>query len=208
MSEEDEDDFEKSEDDDAEGLGSDGTFGDLDDDEDEDGDGEDGGDREDDDEDENNDDDEDGEAKGGSKKKLIAIIAGAVVLLLLGGGTAYFMGFLGGSGGSKTAELVLGTPVTHELPQLKADLKTGRCRAPFIRLIIAVQLNSESLTALQLAEVKIMDRVQMHLREQERQDLVGKEGTNKLRFDIANIVNNTIAPARITAVLFKEIMLQ
>lgn len=191
MSEENEDDAEETDEDDAEGLGSDGTFGDLDGDEDDDFD--DG-------------DDEDGKPAGGGKKKLIAIIAGVVVLLVLGGGGIAY--FLGGSGGSQTAELVLGTPVTYELPQLKADLKTGRCRSPFLRIIIAIQLNSDDLSVLQQVEMKVLDRVQMHLREQERQDLVGKDGSNRLRLDIANFVNNTIAPARVTAVLFKEFLLQ
>lgn len=47
-----------------------------------------------------------------------------------------------------------------------------------------------------------------HLREQERQDLVGKTGAEKLRFDIANIINNVIQPKQVQGVLFKDFLLQ
>ena len=145
-------------------------------------------------------------------KKLIVMIAGVLVVILAGGTTTYFLGYLdpilGTKPGKQLAELSLGSPTTHELPRFKADLKTGRCRAPSLRTVIVISLNSQHLSALQESETKVLDQVQMHLRDQERQDLVGKAGTDNLRFDIANIINNIIAPARISKVLFKEFLLK
>ena len=145
-------------------------------------------------------------------KKLIVMIAGVLVVILAGGTTTYFLGYLdpilGNKPGKQLAELSLGSPTTHELPRFKADLKTGRCRAPSLRTVIVISLNSQHLSALQESETKVLDQVQMHLRDQERQDLVGKAGTDNLRFDIANIINNIIAPAQISTVLFKEFLLK
>ena len=145
-------------------------------------------------------------------KKLIVMIAGVLVVILAGGTTTYFLGYLdpilSTKPGKQLAELSLGSPTTHELPRFKADLKTGRCRAPSLRTVIVISLNSQHLSALQESETKVLDQVQMHLRDQERQDLVGKAGTDNLRFDIANIINNIIAPAQISTVLFKEFLLK
>lgn len=153
---------------------------------------------------------EDGEAgKKGGKGKLIAIIAVALVVVLgAGGGAAYFFGLFEKTGGSRIAVIDLGEPVIHELPIIKADLKTGRCRSPLLRTIFAVQLGSNDLPRLKTMGILIEDAVRTHLRDQERQDLVGKAGTEKLRVDITRIINNLIAPARIHALIFKEFLVQ
>ena len=157
---------------------------------------------------------EDGEAtKKGGKGKRIAIIAAALVVVLgAGGGAAYFFGLFDSlfenKGGSRIAVIELGAPVIHELPMIRADLKTGRCRSPLLRTVVAVQLGSNDLPRLQEMGILIEDAVRTHLRDQERQDLVGKAGTEKLRLDITRIINNLIAPARIHALIFKEFLVQ
>ncbi|MGH6660887.1 MAG: flagellar basal body-associated FliL family protein [Rhodospirillales bacterium] len=153
-----------------------------------------------------------GDSKGGGKGKLIAVVAIAVVVIAGGGAAAYFTGLLdpllGRKAGSKVATIDLGTPVTHQLPQIKADLKTGKCSAPLIRTTIVIQLASTDLPRLQTAELRVVDSIRAHLRDQERQQMVGKAGTDKLRVDLTNIINNVIMPARIQSILFKEFVLQ
>ncbi|MBI3113880.1 MAG: flagellar basal body-associated FliL family protein [Rhodospirillales bacterium] len=153
-----------------------------------------------------------GEDKGAGKGKLIAVIAIAVVVIAGGGAAAYFTGLLdpllGRKAGSKVATIDLGTPVTHQLPQIKADLKTGKCSAPLIRTTIVIQLASTDLPRLQTAELRVVDSIRAHLRDQEREQMVGKAGTDKLRVDLTNIINNVIMPARIQSILFKEFVLQ
>jgi len=148
-----------------------------------------------------------------AQKKLILLGAGVlVVLLLIGGGVSYFMGWLNPLLGiqeqTKTAELELGNPVTHELPQIKADLKTSSCKSPFLRATVSVQLSEHDLERIQKVQDRIMDQLIVHLRDQERQDLVGKAGSDQLRFDIVNIINNVIKPARVHGIIFKEFVLQ
>jgi flagellar FliL protein len=150
--------------------------------------------------------------KQGGKGKLIAIVAVAVVVLVGGGGTAaYFTGLLDGilpRKGAKSAVIELGPPVTHQLPQIKADLKTDKCKSALLRTTIVVQLATTDLPRLQASELRIIDSVRTYLRDQERQDLVGKQGTDKLRGDLTNIINGVIMPAAVHSILFKELVLQ
>lgn len=158
---------------------------------------------------------EDGEdvAKKKNPKKIIMLAAiGVVAFLLIGGITAYFTGLVHSVFGieqeQKVALLQLGKPVNFELPQIKADLKTGECKTPFLRAQFNVQLSDEDVDRIEAGQDKLMEQIILHLRDQERQDLVGKAGSDKLRFDLVNIVNNIIAPSRIHGITFKEFVLQ
>ncbi|MBT6096235.1 MAG: hypothetical protein HOH04_15220 [Rhodospirillaceae bacterium] len=146
------------------------------------------------------------------KKMIILGVGGLFALLIVGGGIAYMMGWLDSMLGierEKTKlEISLAAPVRHPLPLIKADLKTGRCRSPFLRVEVVVQVNEDDIDLLIDNETAIVDGVRTHLRDQERQDLVGKAGTNQLRFDLVNIVNKVIAPARVHGILFKDFLLQ
>ncbi len=151
-------------------------------------------------------------AKGGAGKKIAMIAGGVVVLLGLMGGGAYYMGLvhkiMGWEKAVKTAELSIGKPVLHELPQIKTDLKTGECRAPFMRATVQVQLSPEDLKRLQEANDRVMDAILTHLRDQERQSVVGKEGAERLRFELVQIIDNVIRPGKVHTVLFKEFIVQ
>jgi len=163
--------------------------------------------------DEGDGDDKEKPKKKRSKKQLIMIGGGGLLaLLIVGGGTAFMMGWLDSLLGierEKTKlEIDLGVPVRHPLPLIKADLKTGRCRSPFLRVEVVVQVNKNDVDLLVDNETAIVDRVRTHLRDQERQDLVGKAGSDKLRFDLVNIINQVITPARVHGILFKDFILQ
>lgn len=173
----------------------------------------------DDDENGNGDDAEGGDGNGGKKggkpakrSKLPLIIGGVVVLLLVAGGAGWVSGLLPHLLGipveQKEARIDLGEPTTYELPVIKADLKTGACRAPFLRTQIVVQLLPKDLPRLQEMQTRVVDQIVAYLREVERQELVGKDGTERLRFDIVRIINREIAPASVQTVLFKELLLQ
>ncbi len=168
----------------------------------------------DDDVEEDDESDDEGREDGGSKKKLILIAAGVVLLLVVGGGvTALLTGSLLGVGGDTeqevdTAEL-LAKPIYYQLPEIMVDLKSGRCRAPFLKLGIQVGVaKPEDVELLQEVEPLIVDKLKIHLRSLERQDLVGREGAEKLRFDIITILNHVARPLTMRHVLFKEFLLQ
>lgn len=160
-----------------------------------------------------------GKKKKGGKGKLIILIVVALVVLLGGtGGGLFYMGFLDSLLGIEQAEeeeaedkdepLDLGTPVYYEIPEFVADLKTNECRAPFLKLELTIQIDQNDQAVVVERQPKIIDRIQMHLREQERQDLVGEAGAEALRADIVLIINATIKPAKVQNVLFKSMILQ
>ncbi len=158
---------------------------------------------------------EDGEeeVKAKDPKKILKLAAaGLVAVLLIAGTAAYFLGWihaiLGIEQEKSIALIELGKPVNFELPQIKADLKTGECKAPFLRATFNVQLSSDDLDRIETSQDKLMEQVILHLRDQNRQDLSGKAGADQLRFDLVNIINNVIAPSRIHGITFKEFVLQ
>lgn len=148
-------------------------------------------------------------SKGGL---LISIVGGVFIALAVSGGVAYYLGWvhtlMGWEKPNSRAELEIGKPVFHPLPEIRTDLKTGECRAPFMRAVIHVQLMPEDVARLQDAEMQVMDAILTHLRGQERQHVVGKEGSERLRFELVQIIQNIIRPARVHTVLFKELVVQ
>lgn len=150
--------------------------------------------------------------KGMSLSKVLIIVSAALVLIAALFGGAYYMGLvhkvMGWERPQSKAELHLGKPVLHTLPQIRTDLKSGECKAPFLRAIIQVQLSPEDLPRLEEAQEQIMDGILTHLREQDRQSVVGKAGSERLRFELVQIIENVIRPANIHTVLFKELIVQ
>jgi len=122
------------------------------------------------------DDGDDDEAKRPkiARKKLIIIAAAAVLALgIIGGGVAFFLMGDGDEAGTATVQLA-GPPVFHDLPSVTADLKTGRCRSPYLRIQIVLEMPGDQVPVVQEKETEIMDAVQAQLREHERQDLVAR----------------------------------
>lgn len=168
-----------------------------------------------------NGDEENSTKKKGGKGKLIIIIVVALIVVLGGaGGGLFYLGFLDSvlgiehenmeaseekSGGDP---LDLGTPVYYDIPEFVADLKTNECRSPFLKLSLTIQIDQGDQAVLTELQPKITDRIQRHLREQERQDLVGEAGAEALRAEIVLIMNATIQPAKVQNVLFKSMILQ
>ena len=58
------------------------------------------------------------------------------------------------------------------------------------------------------AQPQVMDAILTHLRGQERQGLVGKDGSERLRFELLQIIENIIQPAKVHTVLFKDLVVQ
>ena len=156
------------------------------------------------------DDDED---TGGKSSAKFLVIVGIALLVVAGvGGGAYYAGLvhsiMGWERPNHKAEVEISKPVMHPLPQIRTDMKTGECKAPFLRAQVDVQLAPEDLPRLQEAQDRIMDGILAHLRDQERQNVVGKAGTERLRFELVQIIDNVIRPAKVHTILFKELIVQ
>ena len=170
---------------------------------------------EDDDEYEDDDEPSEEELKAAKKKKLVKIgaIAGVFLILFGGGFVAHLFGAteaVFGKPAITEVELEIGKPVTHPLPEIRTDLKKVGRRDHFIKLNLIVQVNEKDLPVL-MDEDKvavIVDNIKTQLRDLEYKDVIGKEGSERLRFELLNVINFAIAPVKAHTVLFKDLIIQ
>lgn len=154
-------------------------------------------------------------AKPAGRKKLL-LIALPVVLLAAGGGAAAFLGLIPGLG--KKVEAPAGEaaptvpdrrPVFVNMPDITANLNAPGRRAAFIRVKSQVEVQgSADAAALQAAMPRVVDLFTTYLRELRPEDLRGSAGTHRLREELIARANVAAAPARVTDVLFTEILVQ
>ncbi len=160
---------------------------------------------------------QDGEAadapKGKGKKKLL-LIALPVLLLAGGGGAAFFLGLIPGFGQPPPpAESAPAAPdrrpVFVTIPEITANLNAPGRRAAFIRVKSQIEVQGAAdAAALQAAMPRIVDLFTTYLRELRPEDLRGSAGTHRLREELIARANVAAAPARVSDVLFTEILVQ
>lgn len=164
---------------------------------------------------------EDGEGlEGGSKKpsrKKLLMIALPIILLGGIGAGVWFSGLadslLGKDKVVASAEEGLeeaerGT-VYFELPQMLVNLSSSGRRTSFLKIVVSLELTNESDKAsLEEALPRIIDNFQVYLRELRVEDLRGSAGLYRLREELLFRVNAAVSPARVTDVLFKEMLVQ
>jgi flagellar protein FliL len=148
----------------------------------------------------------------GSKKKLI-LLAVPVLLGAIGAGV-WFSGILSPAAPPPAAEAaaepqpVNRQPVFVNMPDITANLNAPGRRA-FIRLKSQVEVAGPAdAAALQAAMPRLVDLFTTYLREIRPEELRGSAGTHRLREELIARANIAAAPARVTDVLFTEILVQ
>jgi flagellar FliL protein len=137
------------------------------------------------------------------------IIAAAGSLVLIGGGTgAYFM--MKKPGEEAPAVAKTKPPVFLDVPEVLVNLSTTATeRTQYLKVKIVLELPDATLTPqVQSTMPRVMDAFQTYLRELRPSDLDGSAGLYRLKEELTRRVNVAIAPSRINAVLFKEIVVQ
>ena len=145
----------------------------------------------------------------GGRRKLIVLGAGVVLLLGIAAGL-YFTGFAGRFlGHSQVAEAPPKPAVFLDLPDLLVNLSgTGR-KTNFLKLSVSLELEKkEDIPLVNAVMPRIIDAFQVYLRELRLEDLRGSGGIYRLREELLRRVNAAAAPAKITDVLFKEMLVQ
>jgi flagellar FliL protein len=139
----------------------------------------------------------------------IMIIVAAGLLVLSGGGAAAYL-FLGGSGHDKAAKTEAKPSTFVDLPDVLVNLaNTGSDRTQYLKVKIVLELPSANeVQQIQPLMPRVMDAFQTYLRELRPTDLDGSAGLYRLKEELTRRVNAAVAPNRITAVLFKEIVVQ
>jgi flagellar FliL protein len=139
--------------------------------------------------------------------KLGLIAGGALLVLVGGGGGAYYM-FR--SPAPKQAAPPVKPAVFVDLPEVLVNLaNTSGERTQYLKVKIVLELSDDKLKE-QITPVmpRVMDAFQTYLRELRSTDLDGSAGLYRLKEELTRRVNVAIAPGRINAVLFKEIVVQ
>ena len=158
--------------------------------------------------------DEADEADGAAppKKKLplkLIVIAAAALLVLGGGGAAAYMMF-GGKKEEKAAGPVIKPVAFMDIPDLVVNLAgTGNERTQYLKVRVVLEVPEQAMIA-QITPFlpRVMDAFQTYLRELRPADLEGSAGLYRLKEELTRRVNAAIEPARINAVLFKELVVQ
>ncbi|MEO0498089.1 MAG: flagellar basal body-associated FliL family protein [Pseudomonadota bacterium] len=146
--------------------------------------------------------------------KKIVMIAAPVLLLLIGGGVAAMM--MGGGDEDVVAEgekaKVPEEPtelIFYEVPNLMVNLNDGGRKSTYLKLAISLEVDKASTaTTLEDQLPRIIDNFQLYLRQLRMEDLSGSAGMFRLKEELLRRVNQTVAPAKVNDVLFKEILVQ
>jgi flagellar FliL protein len=157
--------------------------------------------------------DDDTEAPTAAPKKklpLKLIIMAAAGLLIVGGGGAGAYWYFGSSGRDKPAEALVKPAIFVDLPDVLVNLSNaGSDRTQYLKVKIVLELPDPTVVAqIQPLMPRVMDAFQTYLRELRATDLDGSAGLYRLKEELTRRVNAAVAPNRITAVLFKEIVVQ
>ena len=150
---------------------------------------------------------EDAEApKGGGKKKLIMIVA---AVLLLGGASGGYFAF---GRGPKQAAAPEKKPVAFvDVREMTVNLagEPSQERPRYLKFKVALEVKDPKIvTEVQPLLPRVEDIFQVFVRELRASDLEGSGGIHRLREELLRRVNVAVAPSRVEAVLFKDVVVQ
>lgn len=157
--------------------------------------------------------DGEGAAKGGFLSKKLIIMAAAGLLVVGGGGAGgyFFLFKKSAPKEEKVAAAPVKPPPTFvDLPELMVNLQsTQPGRSSYLKAKVVLEIEDAKL-AEQVKPLmpRVMDAFQTFLREVRPNDLEGSAGLYRMREELTKRVNLAVAPSKVNAVLFKEIVVQ
>jgi flagellar FliL protein len=138
------------------------------------------------------------------------LIIGAAALLLIGGGVGAYFFLFSHPHEAKAENPAVKPAVFVDLPEILVNLSNPSAeRTQYLRIKVVLELPEQKMVE-QITPImpRVMDAFQTYLRELRPSDLDGSAGLYRLKEELTRRVNVSIAPARINAVLFKEIVVQ
>ncbi len=154
---------------------------------------------------------EDGaEDGGGGKKKKLIMIGGAVAILALGGG-GWFMKSRSSAAQHAAAEAKKPQVAFVDVKEMMVNLasEASQERPRFLKVKVALEVKDPKIVPdMQPLMPRVEDLFQVYLREVRASDLEGSGGIYRLREELLRRVNVALAPNRVDAVLFKEVIIQ
>jgi flagellar FliL protein len=141
--------------------------------------------------------------------KKVMMMAAAGLLVVAGGGAgAYY--FFGHAAHDKPVKAEVKPATFVDMPDVLVNLASaGSDRTQYLKVKIVLELPSANeVQQIQPLMPRVMDAFQTYLRELRATDLDGSAGLYRLKEELTRRVNLAVAPNRVTAVLFKEIVVQ
>jgi len=153
-------------------------------------------------------------AKKGGKGKLIMIAAPVALLLICGG--LWFTGILPHMLGMEKHEDNAAQaakppppPSYLDIPEMVANLNNNLHKPAYIKLTARVEIpKPEDVDKVKAALPRLQDVMQTYLREMRPEELRGSAGTYRLREELLVRANAAVAPARVSDVLFTQLLVQ
>jgi flagellar basal body-associated protein FliL len=161
--------------------------------------------------------DESGKLVAKAKQMTLILSTAALFLGLAGGAAGGYLasGYLNGGaeahgehGAVAHVDEKKGPSSYVPLPKMQVNLASARCRGLFLRLELTAEVGEEAVAATRAAQGVIVDGITSFIRSQTKEDLDGRDGTEKFRANVAAIVNDAIQPHQARNVLFKDFLLQ
>jgi flagellar protein FliL len=143
-----------------------------------------------------------------SKLKFIIIVVAA--LALLGGGAVTWFLFFNHHQEEAHAEPPPKPPAFVEVPDMLVNLigAPGE-RVQYLKVRVVLEVKEEKQAeAIKPSMPRVTDIFQTYLRELRPSDINGSAGLFRLKEELTKRVNAAVAPTPVTAVLFKEIVVQ
>ncbi len=153
------------------------------------------------------------EAEGAAPKNKLKLIIMAVGLLaVLGGGAATWFFFFRHGADEHHAEAAPPPkpPAFVDVPDMMVNLAGAPGeRVQYLRLKIVLELKEEKqIEAIKPTMPRVTDIFQTFVRELRPSDLNGSAGIFRLKEELTKRVNAAVAPIQVSAVLFKEVVVQ
>jgi flagellar FliL protein len=146
-----------------------------------------------------------------SKFKLMVIVVGVLAVLGIGAATWFlFFRHPADEMHAEAAAPAAKPPVFVEVPDMMVNLAGAPGeRVQYLRVKVVLEVKEEK----QVEEIKptmprVTDIFQTYLRELRPADLAGSAGLFRLKEELTRRVNAAVAPVKVSAVLFKEIVVQ
>ena len=141
----------------------------------------------------------------------VKLIIAAVAVLAIAGGAATWFFFLRHHGEEMHAEAPPPKPPVYvEVPELLVNLigLPGE-RVQYLKVRVMLEVKEEKqVEAIKPALPRVTDIFQTYMRELRSSDLNGSAGLFRLKEEMTRRVNAAVSPNQVSAVLFKEIVIQ
>ena len=152
-------------------------------------------------------------AKKAGKGKLILI---AVPVVLIGAGAGlWFTGILPHLLGmdkhdEHVEEIAKPVPPTFvDVPEMVANLNGGAHKPSYVKLNARVEVpKPDDVEKVKAAMPRLQDMMQTYLREMRPEELHGSAGVYRLREELLVRANAAVAPAKVSDVLFSQMLIQ